>query len=171
MTKFAFSLFPVPSEQLPVNEYQDLKESKFFRWAVLDRPKYAAKLLAVWISSLLVSLFIFTAQSLPYDIALSDFLWSGIVAKTIVLLCLCQLYLSWHEIYSLLIDKKIIYKFARNSRTMMWQKPPSMLMRDRLIGRFQVRPILKRIKQTIFLLLLLLGLNFSILFLNLIAKS
>ncbi|MCY7277404.1 MAG: CGLD27 family protein, partial [Phormidesmis sp. CAN_BIN44] len=27
---------PVPLEQRPINEYQDLKESWFFRWATLD---------------------------------------------------------------------------------------------------------------------------------------
>ena len=171
MTKFAFSLFPVPLEKLPVNEYKDLKESKFFRWAILTRPKYAAKLLAVGISSLLFSLFIFTAKSVHHEIALSDFLWSGIVAEIIVLFCLFQLYRAWHVIYSLLIDRKVIYEVYKNSRTIIWPKPQSMLMRDRLIGRFQVRPILKRIKQTIFLLLLLLSVNCLILILNLIIKS
>ncbi|WP_342799544.1 CGLD27 family protein [Hyella patelloides] len=53
----------------------------------------------------------------------------------------------------------------------MWHKPELMLVRDRLIGRFQVRPIFKRIKQTILLLLLFLSLNCLILVLNLIIKS
>ena len=31
---------PVPSEQQPANEYEELKNSWFFSWVILERPQY-----------------------------------------------------------------------------------------------------------------------------------
>lgn len=42
---------PVPFEQQPLNEYEQLKESWFFRWATLEPVIYRKKLAWVWIWS------------------------------------------------------------------------------------------------------------------------
>ena len=46
---------PVPLEQRPINEYQDLKESWFFRWATLDLFAYVKPTIVLWGLSWLVS--------------------------------------------------------------------------------------------------------------------
>ena len=38
--KSSLDFCPVPEEQQPVNEYEQLKESWFFRWATLDEAPY-----------------------------------------------------------------------------------------------------------------------------------
>lgn len=161
------AFFPclVPPEQIPVNEYRHLKESRFFRWVILKRCKYATKLLAVWISNLLLGLFIIAAKFVHYDITHSDFYISAL-AKLAVLLTLTQLYTAWNNIYSPLVNRGIDYKIYQSKTTQIWQKSKSMLVRDRLVARFQVCPILKRLKQLILLLLLFLSLDCLILFLT-----
>lgn len=163
---YAFFPSSIPLEQLPVKEYLDLRESPFFRWAILKGLKYATKLLAVWISSLLLSMFFFAAKSVHHELTLSSFLWSGFIAKIIVLCCLLQLYTAWHYIYLRLSDKKVVYEVLGKSKTYIWQKPDLMLTRDLLIVRFQVRPILRRIEQTILLLLLFFIFDFTIVLIN-----
>ena len=157
---------PVPLKQLPVYEYQHLRGSKFFRWAVLNFGKYTTKLLAVGISSLLLVLLFYSARLANRGLTYSEFLGSMMFAELVVLLTLILLYAGWHNLYSRLVDRQIDYKIHSQKKTEVWHKPKSMLLRDRLIARFQVRPILKRLKRTILLLLLLLCVNFGILFLT-----
>ena len=46
---------PVPAEQQPLNEYQELKESWFFRWATLGLRSYLTPILILWLLSWLVA--------------------------------------------------------------------------------------------------------------------
>ena len=164
----AFSSCPVPTKQLPVNEYRDLKESAFFRWATLKVSIYTAKLLSVWVTGLLIAEFFIAVISVSHDIKYANFFWSPILGEIAVLLCLVQLYIGWNYVYFRLTNQKIAYKLLKSNKTTVWYKSKSILMRDRLVARFQVRPILKRIKETIFLVSLFLSINFLILslFLN-----
>ena len=139
---------PVPSEQIPVNEYRSLQTSKFFRWAILKRWKYTTKLLAVWITGFLFSTLVFATRYTGQDLALSDYLWSIIVANIFVLLCLLRLYIAWHHIYSRLLVNKINYQISQPLKTLAWQKPKLMQERDNLVARFQIRPVLHRLRQT-----------------------
>ena len=161
-----FTFFtPVPSEQIPVNEYRSLQESRFFRWAVLERWKYTTKLLAVWIAGFLFSTLIFTTST-AYSLALSDCLWSIITAKIFVLLCLLRLYAAWHYVYSRLLVNKIDYQISTNPQRIAWQKPKLMQERDSLIARFQIKPVLQRLRQTTISIFITLCLTFLFLINN-----
>lgn len=70
---FAFSS-PVPPEQLPAKQYRDLKARRFFRWAVLNRLKFTTKLLAVWISSLLLAMLVVAARSANSSLAIDSYI-------------------------------------------------------------------------------------------------
>lgn len=155
-----FTVFtPVPSEQIPVNEYRSLQESRFFRWAILERWKYTTKLLAVWITGFLFSTLFFATRSTIYNLALSDCLWSIVVAKTFVLICLLRLYTAWHYVYSRLLANEIDYK-SKQRKTAVWQKPKLMQKRDNLVARFQIKPVLQRLRQTTISIFICLSLAF-----------
>ena len=47
--KSSLDFCPVPEEQQPVNEYEQLKESWFFRWATLDVASYTKKIVWLWL--------------------------------------------------------------------------------------------------------------------------
>ena len=156
-----FTFFtPVPSEQIPVNEYRSLQESRFFRWAILERWKYTTKLLAVWITGFLFSTLVFTTKYTGQNLALSDYLWSIIIANIFVLLCLLRVYAAWHRVYSRLLVNKIDYKISKPQKTVVWQKPKLMQYRDNLVARFQIRPVLQRLRQTMTSIFIILSLTF-----------
>jgi len=48
MRESSVSFCPVPTEQQPIHEYQELKDSWFFRWAKLELGDYGLKLAWVW---------------------------------------------------------------------------------------------------------------------------
>ena len=80
-TKFVHFLGFASSRQLPINEYKDLKKSRFFRWAILSRWKYATKLLAVWIGGFLVAMVVLASLSVHHDITWSAVYGGAIVGK------------------------------------------------------------------------------------------
>jgi hypothetical protein len=55
MMESSVSICPVPTEQQPINEYQELKDSWFFSWVTLDLRSYIMKLAWVWGWSWLVA--------------------------------------------------------------------------------------------------------------------
>ena len=46
---------PIPKEQRPINEYQELCGSFFFRWATIEPRRYIVGLVAVWSGAWLIS--------------------------------------------------------------------------------------------------------------------
>ena len=162
---FSFMICPVPLRQQPVFQYWKLKEKSFFRWATLTTLMYSTKLSVIWGSGFLFALYTVTIQSKQYGITLPNILWGAIVGEFAVFGCLLKLYTAWNYVHSRLIDRKIAYKVPKEEKIAVWQKSQLMMMRDSLIARFQVGYILKRIKQTILLVLLLFGMKLIILFL------
>lgn len=64
---------PVPVEQQPINEYQELKESWFFSWVTLSKWEFARKLFWIWLWSLLISSPIAAASFPPQKMTLIFF--------------------------------------------------------------------------------------------------
>ena len=143
---------PVPTNQQPVYQYRILKDRKFFRWAVLNDSIYTSKLLSIWAIGLLLSLYATTVSSAMYSITVSNLLWGAIAGNIAVILCVLKLYAVWYCVHSNLMNQKIVYEIAKLRKTAVWQKPELMAMRDWLIARFQIRPILQRLQRTILLL-------------------
>jgi hypothetical protein len=87
---------PVPSEQQPVNEYQELAQSWFFRWATLSKWEFALKLTKLWILSLFICSPISAASFSPQQEILAFILSSGLGASLFVTFALIRLYLGCH---------------------------------------------------------------------------
>ena len=158
------SICPVPLKQQPIREYWHLKQRRFFRWAILERGKYVTKLVAVWISALLLVLFILALRSPTSDLSDEDFWLGALVAELVVLLFLIRLYSAWHHIYSRLIGREIDYQLMATRKTKLWRKSELVLAQDLLVARFQVRPILQRLDRSMVLLTIIMSFNFLILF-------
>ncbi|XGV95967.1 MAG: CGLD27 family protein [Leptolyngbya sp. BL-A-14] len=146
--KSSVSSCPVPFEQQPLNEYQELKESWFFRWAMLDLPQYIRKLLWIWGWSWLIAGPI-AAASFPPAKYPAQFALTGMAgAALFLLLVLIRLYLGWTYIRSRLSNATIFYEESGWYDGQLWEKPPEMLVQDRLVVTYQIQPILKRLTQT-----------------------
>jgi hypothetical protein len=148
------SACPVPEEQQPLNEYQELKESAFFRSAASDLPQYLKAIAWVWGLAWLVGGPVAAASFAPGKYPLRFFLSGAAGAGLILALALLRLYLGWSYVRDRLLQETIFYEESGWYDGQTWTKPPEILTRDRLIVSYQVQPILKRLKRTFRILIL-----------------
>lgn len=139
---------PVPAEQQPINEYQELKESWFFRWATLELRGYLKPIVILWGLSWLVVAPV-AAVSFPPGKYFIQFCLSGAAgAMVIPVLALIRLYLGWVYVCNRLSQATVFYEESGWYDGQVWQKPEEVLQRDRLIVTYQIRAILQRLQLT-----------------------
>jgi hypothetical protein len=154
MNESSVKFCPVPKEQQPVNEYEQLKESWFFSWATLDSQEYGRRL--AWVTfwgALLTSPIAaasFPLQKQPFLFVLAT-LMGGVLF--LIMLILRQ-YLGWAYISDRLNQEKVTYEESGWYDGQEWEKPPEILLRDRLIVSYQIQPLLQRLKKTGLILVL-----------------
>lgn len=142
------SVCPVPEEQQPINEYQQLKESWLFQWPTYSLRQYITKMAWVWSLAWLITGPVAAASFAPKK-HLGQFLLSGAAGATFILaLILLRLYLGWSYVRSRLKSTTVDYEESGWYDGQVWTKTPEILMRDRLLVTHQVEPILRRLKQT-----------------------
>ncbi|NJK67873.1 MAG: CGLD27 family protein [Microcoleus sp. CSU_2_2] len=156
MKDTSVSICPVPQEQRPVNEYQELKESWFFSWVSLNWPQYLAKLAWVWGWSCLVSGPVAAASFSPVKYPAQFVLCGAAGASFILGLALLRLYLGWFYVRSRLSNPTVVYEESGWYDGQSWSKTPEVLLQDQLIVNYQLEPILNRLRQTFYGLVLLL---------------
>jgi Conserved in the green lineage and diatoms 27 len=152
MMDSSVSVCPVPAEQQPINEYQELKESWFFSWATLDWRRYAIKMAWVWGWSWLIAGPVAAASFAPSKAPGQFFLCGAALAGFFMTLALLRLYLGWSYVRSRLQEPTVFYEESGWYDGQTWLKPQEVLTRDRLIVTYQVQPILLRLMRTFGLL-------------------
>jgi hypothetical protein len=139
---------PVPTEQQPLNEYEELKNAWLFRDTTLKLPDYMTKILWIWAWSWIVAGPV-AAASFPLQKQLWQFIICGSAAATVPLvLILVRLYLGWYYIRDRLYSQQVFYEESGWYDGQTWTKPPEILMRDRLIVSYEIKPILQRLQLT-----------------------
>lgn len=152
MRESSVEFCPVPTEQRPINEYEELKNSWFFRWATLTELGYWRKLGWVWLCGWFIGGPISAASFAPAKYPLQFTLCGSAAAGVFVVLVLLRLYLGWCYVSDRLSQGKISYEESGWYDGQIWQKPDSMLARDRLVVTYEVKPILNRLKRTALIL-------------------
>ncbi|MBW4515451.1 MAG: CGLD27 family protein [Timaviella obliquedivisa GSE-PSE-MK23-08B] len=147
---------PVPTEQQPLNEYQELQDSWFFRWALLRGAGYWKPIVILWgvglILSAPVAVVSFPMAKYPVQFALS----AAAGALIVPTLALVRLYLGWMYVRDRLSQAEIFYEESGWYDGQVWTKPEEVLQRDRLIVSYEIQSLLKRLSQTFGALVLLL---------------
>jgi hypothetical protein len=158
MMESSVSVCPVPAEQQPLNEYEELKSSGFFRTGTLDQREYIKKLAWIWGLSWLIAGPVAAASFAPGKYT-AQFILSGMAGASVgVTLAVVRLYLGWSYVRDRLMRPTIFYEESGWYDGQTWTKPPELLMRDHLIVTYQIQPILQRLQRTSgFLALLLLA--------------
>ena len=159
MRESSVSICPVPSEQQPLNEYQQLQDSWFFRWGILGRWVYGRKLTWVWFWGWILTGPIAAASFPPLKAPIPFFLCSTIGALILVLLVLARLYLGWSYVRDRLNKKTVFYEESGWYDGQTWQKPQSVIARDNLIVAYEIQPILTRIKITFAIIIGIIGVD------------
>lgn len=150
--EYSTSVCPVPDEQQPINEYQELRESWFFSWATHGWMQYVKPFVILWSLSWLIAGPV-AATSFPVAKYPLKFFFSGAAGAMLVpLLTLIHLYSGWGYISDRLQKETIFYEESGWYDGQTWTKPDQVLQRDRLIVAYEIKPILLRLKQTFVLL-------------------
>lgn len=139
---------PVPTEQQPINEYQELRESWFFRWATLNWWGYLKPILILWSLSWLVAGPVAAASFAPTKSPGHFVICGATGAMILPLLTLLHLYLGWVYVRNRLAHPMVPYEESGWYDGQVWTKPDEVLQRDRLIVTYQIQSILKRLKLT-----------------------
>lgn len=139
---------PVPAEQQPINEYQELQESWFFRWATLKFSGYLKPIVTLWLLSWVIAAPVAAVSFPPAKYPIQFFLSGSAGAMVIPTLALIRLYLGWIYVCDRLSQETIFYEESGWYDGQSWQKPEEVLQRDRLIVTYQIRAPLRRLQVT-----------------------
>ncbi|MBE9045689.1 CGLD27 family protein [Pleurocapsales cyanobacterium LEGE 10410] len=148
MNKSSVNFCPVPKEQQPIYEYEQLKESWLFDWGRLAIGQYSRKIawVSFWSLMLVVplSMSIFIPAKNPLQFTLSCLI--GVCLLTG--LFLSRIYLGWKYVKDRLKSDRIFYEESGWYDGQTWLKPATMLDRDRLVVSYEIEPILHRLHKT-----------------------
>jgi hypothetical protein len=148
MIKSSVSNCPVPIEQQPLNEYEELKSAWLFRDCTLSWGHYITKIVWIWGLSALVAAPVVATSFPPYRHVAQFTLCTTAGASIGVLLALLRLYLGWSYIRDRLASPLIFYEESGWYDGQTWTKPQEVLMRDRLIVSYQIQPIIQRLQMS-----------------------
>jgi hypothetical protein len=152
MNKFNYSC-PVPKEQQPMYEYENLKNSIFFFWTTEDLKSYLSKI-AILILLTYIIFGTFLNMNIPFETKVSKQLMSiSLIVDGFVILFLIRIYLGWQYIYNRLQNATVSYEESGWYDGQIWIKTPDILIKDRLVADYVLLPILKRIKLTLSILI------------------
>ncbi len=148
MNKSTVNFCPVPQEQQPIYEYEQLKESWLFNWGILAIGQYIRKVVWVGFWSLVfaapLSMSIFSSAKEPVELALSCLMSVCLLTG----LFLSRIYLGWQYVKDRLKSDRIFYEESGWYDGQTWLKPTAMIDRDRLIVNYEIEPILSRLHKT-----------------------
>nr|YP_010986168.1 hypothetical protein NDC12_pgp050 [Polyopes affinis]WOL37086.1 hypothetical protein [Polyopes affinis] len=149
---------PVPFEQQPLNEYSSLRTSWFFAWSTLDNDKYIKKIFYIFCFSFVIfmpfALSIVSSRSF-----LKIMILDTSIASIILVLIFVRLYLGWSYIIKRLFSAIVFYEESGWYDGQIWIKSVESLTKDRLIGRYEVSPLIQRIQYSLIILIILISLE------------
>lgn len=140
---------PVPKDQQPLNEYVELKEAFFYRWAKLERSQYLRVLLLMWLGFAVV--FSPVAMSIESP---SRHLWQFMGVASIggavgLVLPVLLMLSGWSHVRQRLDSAKIFYEESGWYDGQTWEKPEVDLAKDRLLVAYEIKPVLTRLQKTL----------------------
>tara|TARA_Y100001968_G_scaffold139184_1_gene127313 strand:+ start:376 stop:870 length:495 start_codon:yes stop_codon:yes gene_type:complete len=143
------SICPVPSNQIPIKEYEVLTESIFFKWPILGKKQFYKKLFYSW---LIASPLIITICSGSYELLnkppklfIAALVWSIILPLSLA----SRQLLSWNYIYKRLRSEKIEYEESGWYDGQTWEKTIEMREKDLLTAQHDIKPILNTLIQSL----------------------
>ena len=142
---------PVPKYQRPLSEYNDLKDSLTFAWSQTELYSFSKTLLVFFICLVFLTSIIVTNNYDWEKNKATSLLQIIVSALGIFTLWLLRLYLGWEYIYKRLMNATVTYEESGWYDGQTWIKTNEVLIQDRLIGVYEVLPIMDRLRRIIFI--------------------
>ncbi len=140
----------MPKDQRPTNELEQLKTSFLYSWGTLDTLEYVKRLGLVWSGMFAliggpIAFQTFAPTEQPLEFGLSAATGSLIV----VAIANLRIFLGWKYVSDRLMTATLPYEETGWYDGQFFVKPPEILARDRLLGMYETRPVLRRLKTTL----------------------
>ena len=138
---------PVPPEQRPLEEYGQLQRSWFVAWPAGGSLPLARALLLSWLLVLPVALLVaggsITLRHEPLRLTMA----AATAAGLLPLLLLSRQWLGWTYVRQRLVAETVAYEESGWYDGQEWEKPIAWRQQDLLVARFQVDPLMRRLRR------------------------
>jgi hypothetical protein len=138
---------PVPPAQRPLQEYDQLSRSWFFRWPAADARSLWRALTITWLLSFPLALLV-AGGSIPLRHDPPRLvIAAGAAAVLLPLFLLLRQWLGWTYVQKRLVSERVEYEESGWYDGQVWEKPLAWREQDWLVASHQVRPILGRLQR------------------------
>ena len=148
---------PVPAEQQPLREYQQLLASWFFVWPSTSAASLLRPLGVAWLLALLPSLLVASGSYALRHRPLPLLLAALVVALLLPLLLLVRQWLGWSYVRQRLVRERVEYEESGWYDGQVWEKPLAWRQRDLLVARHQLQPVMDRLRRALLLTIALMS--------------
>jgi hypothetical protein len=138
---------PVPPEQRPLQEYQQLCNSWFFAWPCTDLGALLRPLIISWLLLLPLTLLVATGSWTLRSDPARLVLLAALSAMALPALLLFRQWLGWNYVHRRLLSEAVDYEESGWHDGNVWRKPLAWQQQDLLVATHQVRPVLVRLRQ------------------------
>jgi len=142
---------PVPRYQRPLSEYNDLKNSFIFSWTTEELVSFGKNLITFLLFLVFLTSMIVTSSHCWEKTQTNSLLEIVSSALGIFNLWIIRLYLAWKYIYTRLMNATVSYEESGWYDGQTWVKTNEVMVQDRLVGTYEVLPILNRLRLVIVL--------------------
>jgi hypothetical protein len=160
---------PVPYSQRPSNEYNCIKNSFKFSWIFQNSRDFFSSLMKPVIINYVISYgIVFNIYNKETLITLTLKFLSELFLGTSLLsvMYLLQSYLACIYVYDRLMTSTISYEESGWYDGQTWIKSKEILLQDRLIGKYELEPKIRRLKMVLNSLMSTFGISLFIDILN-----
>ena len=151
------TICPVPINQRPLNEFNNIRNSWIISWPLLERSIFYRNLIFSWIFITPISIIIsYGSDYLKNNIY--DLTFTSLTTSLLFpILLLSRQWLSWLYIYKRLNSENIEYEESGWYDGQVWEKPIDWRAKDLLIAQHQVKPVLNHLEKILILMTLLIS--------------
>jgi hypothetical protein len=146
---------PVPPEQRPLRQYEELLESWFFVWPAHSFTALLRPLATSWLVlapvTVLVASGSWVLRHQPAQLVLAGL----VAAVALPILLLVRQWLGWTYVHRRLLSERVEYEESGWYDGQVWEKPLAWRQQDLLVAQHQVQPVLRRLKQAALLAVIL----------------
>ena len=144
---------PVPFNQRPLNEFNNIRNSWIISWPFLERNIFYRKLIVSWLLIVPFSLTIFYGSDYLKNNLFELIFISLTASLAFPTLLLIRQWLSWVYISKRLNSEIIEYEESGWYDGQTWEKPIDWRAKDLLIAQYQIKPVLNHLEVIIVLLI------------------
>lgn len=138
---------PVPPEQRPLQEYEQLLASWFFAWPSQNLAGLLRPLATSWLLLLPVTVLVASGSWVLRHHPAQLVLAGMVAAVALPILLLVRQWLGWTYVHRRLVSERVEYEESGWYDGQVWEKPLAWRQQDLLVAQHQVQPVLRRLQQ------------------------